>query len=119
MPTVTFLNEKKTVEVPAGANLRKEAIKAGINLYPFPHNYVNCMGFGICTSCRVIVKKGLENVPQQELREKLAMIAHPLTFFARIGNETNLRLACQMRVNGNLEVQTQPPMNWHGENYWS
>ena len=31
MPTVTFANEKKTIEVPAGANLRQEAIKAGLN----------------------------------------------------------------------------------------
>ena len=33
MPTVTFVNEKKSIEVPAGANLRKEAIKAGVNNY--------------------------------------------------------------------------------------
>jgi ferredoxin len=119
MPTVTFANEKKTIEVPAGANLRQEAMKAGIQLYPFPHNYVNCMGFGLCTSCRVVVKKGLENVSSQGLLEKGAMIAHPLTFFARLGHEKDLRLACQTQVNGDIEVQTQPPVNWHGENYWS
>ena len=119
MPTVTFVNEKKSIEVPAGANLRREDIKAGVQLYPTPHNYVNCMGFGLCTSCKVIVKKGLENVSNQGMFEKVAMIAHPLTFFARLGNETNLRLACQMTIKGDVEVQTQPPMNWHGENYWS
>ena len=119
LPTVTFVTEKKSIEVPAGANLRREAIKAGVQLYPTPHNYVNCMGFGLCTSCKVMVKKGLENVSSQGVIEKVAMMAHPITFFARIGNETNLRLACQMTVNGDVEVQTQPPMNWHGENYWS
>ncbi len=119
MPTITFVAEKKTVEVPAGANLRTEAIKAGVQLYPFPHNYLNCMGFGACTSCRVIVKKGLENCTDQSLYEKVSMVANPLTFFARLGNETNLRLACQMRVNGDIEVQTKPPVNWHGENFWS
>jgi ferredoxin len=119
MPTITFVNEKKSVEVPAGANLRKEAIKAGVQLYPFPHNYLNCMGLGLCNSCKVIVKKGLENVPKASVFEKLSTITHPLTFFARLGHEKDLRLACQMRVNGDIEVQTQPPMNWHGENYWS
>jgi len=119
MPTVTFVNEKKSIEVPAGANLRREAIKAGVQLYPVPHNYVNCMGFGLCTSCKVTVKKGVENCSSQILFEKVSMTAHPLTFFARLGNETNLRLACQTCVNGDIEVQTQPPMNWHGENFWS
>ena len=122
MPTITFVNEKKTVEVPAGANLRREAIKAGVQLYPFPHNYLNCLGNGLCTSCRVIVKKGLENCSQQSTFEKLSMTINPLTpltFFARLGHEKDLRLACQMQVNGDIEVQTKPPMNWHGENYWS
>ncbi len=119
MPTITFVNEKKTLEVPAGANLRREAIKAGVQLYPFPHNYLNCLGNGLCTSCRVIVKKGLENCSQQSTFEKVSMITNPLTFFARLGHEKDLRLACQMQVNGDIEVQTKPPMNWHGENYWS
>ena len=121
MPTITFVNEKKTVEVPAGANLRKEAIKAGVQLYPFPHRLplMNCMGLGLCNSCKVIVKKGGENVSPPSKFEKVSMMIHPLTFFARLGHEKDLRLACQMRVNGDIEVQTQPPMNWHGENFWS
>ena len=93
MPTITFVNEKKTVEVPAGANLRREAMKAGVELYPFPHNYANCLGFGLCTSCRVIVKKGLENCSPQSGFEKVSMVANPLTFFARLGHEKDLRLA--------------------------
>lgn len=119
MPTITFVNEKKTVEVPTGANLRKEAIKAGVPLYPFPHNYLNCLGNGLCNSCKVIVKKGLENCTKPSAFEKVSMLIHPLTFFARLGHETDLRLACQLRVNGDIEVQTQPPMNLHGENFWS
>ena len=34
MPVVKFTKENKEIEVPRGANLRKEAIKAGVNLYP-------------------------------------------------------------------------------------
>ena len=119
MPTVTFVNEKKTIEVPAGANLRKEAIKAGVQLYPGPHRYVNCLGNGLCCSCRVVVKKGLDLCSRQGMFEKVSMITNPLAFFARLGHEKDLRLACQMRVNGDIEVERKPPMNWHGENFWS
>lgn len=119
MPTVTFVKEKKTIEVPAGSNLRREAMKAGVQLYPFPHNYANCLGNGLCCSCRVVVKKGLENCSRQGLLEKVGMIAHPLAFFARIGHEQDLRLACKTYVQGDIEVETQPPMNLHGENFWS
>ena len=120
MPTVTFVNEKKTIEVPVGANLRKEAIKAGVQLYPVPHNYINCLGNGLCGSCRVVVKKGVENCSRQGLLEKFTMnnALNPLVFFARLGHEKDLRLACQTRVNGNLEVETKPPVNWHGEKFW-
>src|SRR5207249_2336358 len=33
MPKVTFVNEKKEIEVPAGSNLREEAAKAAISVY--------------------------------------------------------------------------------------
>ena len=53
MPTITFVNEKKEIQVPDGANLREEALKAGVNLY-YGFNGVgaslnkvfNCHGFG-------------------------------------------------------------------------
>lgn len=118
MPTVKFVNEKKTIEVEDGANLRKEALKAGIELYPGLHRYVNCMGFGQCASCRVVIKKGVENVNQQGFLERLRLIAGPLTFFARLGHEKDLRLACQCKVHGDVEVETKPEINWHGERYW-
>ena len=45
MPSVKFVNEKKTIEVPEGANLRKEALKAGVELYPGIHSIsFNCHG---------------------------------------------------------------------------
>src|SRR5690606_36448562 len=65
MPTVKFLSDKKSIEVPDGANLRKEAMKNGIELYTGPHRYLNCRGNGLCCSCQVRVKKGTENVSKQ------------------------------------------------------
>ncbi len=120
MPTVTFVKEKKSIEVPAGANLRQEALKAGVQLHPWGHQTFpfNCMGSGLCCSCRVIVKEGLDNASRQGAFEKLSLLTNPMGFFARIGHEKDLRLACQMRVNGDIQVETQPPLNLHGEKFW-
>lgn len=118
MPSVKFVNEKKTIEVESGANLRKVALKNGIPLYPGIHKYVNCMGFGQCASCRVEIKKGVENVSPQGFLEKLRLLAGPLTFFARLGHEKDLRLACKCKVMGDVEVETKPSLNWHGERFW-
>jgi ferredoxin len=120
MPKIKFVKENKTIEVPAGANLRKAALKEGVNLYPGVHKnwFANCHGFGNCASCAVHVKKGQENVTRQGLFEKLRLMLGPITGFARIGHETELRLACQTRVNGDVEIETQPSMNWHGDRFW-
>ena len=37
MPKIKFIRENKEIEVEEGANLRKEAMKAGIQLYPGIH----------------------------------------------------------------------------------
>ena len=34
MAIVKFVNEKKEIQVPEGSNLRKEALRAGVGLYP-------------------------------------------------------------------------------------
>jgi hypothetical protein len=58
MPIVKFIKEKKEIEVPTGANLRKEAMKAGINV----HQGVNGMGasankFLNCQLARMLARK--------------------------------------------------------------
>src|SRR5260221_4273361 len=70
MPKVTFVNEKKEIEVPVGGNLRQEALKAGIQVnyeaFDTPGGVLgrmlNCRGLGLCGTCRVLVKKGGENL---------------------------------------------------------
>ena len=119
MPKVTFVKEKKTIEVPAGSNLRKVAKRNGVQLYPFPHNYANCLGNGLCASCRVNVKKGEENLSPPGLMEKFfTRILNPIWLFARIGREKTMRLACQCEVQGDCEVETQPPLN-EAEKFWA
>jgi ferredoxin len=115
MPTITFANEKKEIQVPNGANLRKEALRAGVQLYPGIHKVANCHGFGSCGSCRVLVTKGMENTSPKGILES-ARLAVSL---AAIGNEQTMRLACQTRVEGDITVTTCPPMNLYGENFFS
>ena len=118
MPTIHFVKEKLKAECAPGENLRQVALREGVQLYPGLHQYVNCMGMGSCASCRVHVTKGTENLSRQGWFEKLRLLLGPLTLFARLGNEQQLRLACQAKVNGDVEVQTKPGLNWHGDRFW-
>src|SRR3954469_20194831 len=114
MPKVIFVNENKEIEVPAGANLRAEAKKAGINLYSGLAKYLNCFGHGTCGTCRVLVKKGIENLSEKGLIEKFTL----LRMFSSIGHEDEMRLACQCTVKGDCTVETHPPMNISGDVFW-
>jgi ferredoxin len=114
MPTVRFVNENREIEVAEGANLRQEAMKAGINLYPLLHKWTNCRGNGLCASCRVLIRKGTENVRPMGTFERVRL-GLSMVF---IGVEDKLRLACKTQVQGDIEVETKPPMNLFGEKFW-
>jgi len=118
MPKIVFVNEKKEVEVPVGANLRQVARENGIEIYGGMERYLNCRGFGACGTCKVLVKKGMENLSPKTTMEKINLAAHPLTVLARIGHETEMRLSCQCQVKGDCTIETQPGFNWTGENFW-
>jgi ferredoxin len=118
MPKVVFVNEKTEIEVPAGANLLAEAKKAGVQIYAGIDRYVNCLGHGLCGTCKVLVKKGMENLSPKSTMEKVNFAAHPMTMLARIGHEDEMRLACQIQVNGDCSIETHPAFNWSGENFW-
>ena len=137
MPLVKFIKENKEIEVPGGANLRKEAIKAGINVHQGVNGfgaainkYVNCHGFGQCGTCRVKIAKGMENASPMGWVEKARFRvpdADPITpggvdpvpCLAFIGNEGTMRLSCQTLVNGDMEVETGPELDLFGENFFS
>jgi ferredoxin len=136
MPIVKFVKEKKEIEVPDGANLRTEALKAGINVNQgfngigaWANRYLNCstMTYGICSgscgTCRVLVTKGMENTNKQTLREwlkfKTVFSPDPIPALAYVGNEETMRLACCTTVHGDIEVETGPEVNLFGENFFS
>jgi ferredoxin len=114
MPKVTFVNDKKEIEVPQGANLRLEAMKAGVEVYSGVDKYLNCRGLGLCGTCRVLVKKGMENLSPKGMKERLKLGM----MMSAIGHEDEMRLACQVSVNGDCSIETRPALNLYGENFW-
>jgi len=119
MPTITFVKEKITANAETGENIRAVARKNGVQLYSGPHKVFNCMGFGQCASCNVIIKQGSENCSRKGLLEHLWKWAHPLLGIKIMSNpDKDVRLACQTKVHGDVEVETHPPINWHGDKFW-
>ena len=133
MPIVKFVKEKKEIEVPEGANLRSEAIKAGINLNQglngmgaSLNRYLNCKGMGMCGTCRVLITAGMENTNKLTLREWLKFksvfptpVPDPIPAMAYVGHEDTMRLACCTTVHGDIEVESAPEVNLFGENFFS
>src|SRR5216684_265831 len=73
MPKITFVKDKLEIEVPQGANLRDEAMKAGVEVYVGVNRYLNCLGHGTCGTCKVVVKKGAENLSPKTAMEKFTL----------------------------------------------
>lgn len=120
MPKVKFVNEKITVDAAEGEDIRSVARKNGVQLYSGPHTIVNCLGMGMCCSCNVILSKGKENVSRKGVLEGLWKWLNPLLTLKIFSNpDKEVRLACQTKVSGDVEVITHPSINWHGEKFWS
>ena len=120
MPKVKFVNEKVTVEASEGEDLRSIARRNGVQIYSGPHKILNCMGFGQCCSCNVVIATGKENVTKKGMRERLWKWLNPLLFLKIFSNPAKeVRLACQTRIKGDVEVETHPAINWHGEKFWN
>ena len=137
MPVVKFVKENKEIEVPEGANLRSEAIKAGINVHQgvngmgaSVNKFMNCKGWGQCGTCRVLITKGMENTNKMGAGESarlkypvptpMAPLAFdPLPAMAYVGYEETMRLSCKTTVHGDIEVETGPELNLFGENFFS
>ncbi len=134
MPTIRFTKEKKEVQVPEGANLRQEALKAGVSLYNGINGYgaklnsiLNCHGLGLCGTCTVKINKGAQNASPMGFLEKLKFKGLPtpdpmlatVNALHYIGNEDTLRLSCYVKVNGDMDVETGPEFNVTGENFFS
>ncbi len=132
MPIVKFVKENIEIEVPEGANLRKEAKKAGINVNQGVNGvgasinrFMNCKGTGMCGTCRVLITSGMENTNPMTVREKMKFKVpglvppDPIPCLAFAGYEDTMRLACTTKVMGDIEVETGPEICLFGDNFFS
>jgi adenylate cyclase len=94
-PTITY-SGGRTVRPKAGATLLEISRAAGV-----PHAAI-CGGRGRCTTCRVLVLNGADDLPPPNHTEAAAL--------ERIGAPPGVRLACQIRPVHALEVRPLIPM---------
>jgi ferredoxin len=83
----------QNMEVKPGSSILAASMKGGIK-----HMHL-CGGRGLCTSCRVEVMEGSENLSKMETFERISLRGH-LSFSG------NVRLACQAKIQGPVSVKT-------------
>ncbi len=105
MPLVKFEREGRTIEVPKGSNLRRVALKAGINVYKGINQVLNCQGHGLCGTCRVEIIQGDKNVNSKTPKEEWVLRGK---FLIAYKVKPNLRLSCQVKVDDDIVVLTMP-----------
>ena len=99
MPRVTFIHpEGKSGDVPKNLSLLEAAEALG-----FPLNH-DCGGNASCSTCRVEVIWGGENLSEIDFEEQDLLDREALT-------ESYHRLSCQARVLGEVTVQV-PEQKW-------
>lgn len=111
MPAIHFENEHKSLDVLPGTNLRKAALKSGIHLYKPLHRvfHFNLDLGPVKFPCgadivEVVDGKGINpRTPEEE-----AVINGRWIIKRKV--TPNLRLACQVNVNGDLVVRTMPKL---------
>ncbi|MBL8806459.1 MAG: adenylate/guanylate cyclase domain-containing protein [Rhodospirillales bacterium] len=94
----------RTVVQPRGATIL-DASRAG----RVPHAAV-CGGRGRCSTCRVRVERGAENIEEAAAAE--------LAVLARVGAPPGVRLACQARPTGDVAVSPLLPANAGPQAAW-
>ena len=87
---VHFLLEDLLVEAPVGTPMQEVALASGAELT------FGC-GSGSCGTCRVRVAEGLEHCSAAGAEER--------DFLASLGAPADHRLACQVVVQGDVEVE--------------
>jgi ferredoxin len=105
MPVITIASSGKTIDVPEGANLRKILLKNGLSPYRGKDKFLNCLGNGLCGTCRVEVVDGKGAPPMSPLEDSALVGLTP--FYAR-AIPKNVRLACRMAVTKDMAINMYP-----------
>jgi ferredoxin len=94
MPTITFHNKKFYCE--AGENLRDVLLRNQLPPYNGAAKWLNCRGLGTCGTCAVEITGPVSPTTTVE-KWRLNFPPHKV--------ESGLRLACQCKVLGDVNVK--------------
>jgi ferredoxin len=99
VPIITYVRENVQVEVPDGDAVRYPALENDVSVYCGIYKFANCHGNGLCGTDRVAVSPS-SNISPLTFMEK---------FWLRKDLQKNpdMRLACQVKVFGDVVVETQ------------
>jgi ferredoxin len=99
VPTITFVRQNKQIEVPEGDTVRYPALENDMPVYCGLWKFANCHGNGLCGTDRVSVSPS-SNISPRTFMER---------FWLRndLKKDPNVRLACQTRVFGDVNVNTR------------
>jgi ferredoxin len=97
MPTISFGGEE--IECDRGDVLRDALLDAGLSPHNGASDYLNCRGHATCGTCAVEVSGEVSEMRDDE-RRRLSFPPHD--------EDSGLRLACQTRVQGDVEVVKHP-----------
>jgi ferredoxin len=103
MPTVSFGNRE--IDCEEGAVLRDVLLDAGVSPHNGSADTLNCRGHGTCGTCAVEIRgETSDDSPVSGVgtieRGRLSIPPHT--------PDSGLRLACQTRVYGDIEVTKHP-----------
>lgn len=113
MPKIKLSKEKKKdrkeFECEDGAVLRDALLANGYEAHEGINQKLNCGGKGRCATCRVIVKKGSENLSPPGFMERMRI---KLAWFSISDDE--YRLSCQAKVHGDIHIEERPEFPMYG-----
>lgn len=93
MPTIRA--QGKTMECPAGTNLRQVLLQNGVEVYNGAASLINCHGLGTCGTCAVQIE-GAVSEPGWREKSRLSLPPH--------SPQAGRRLSCQVQVLGDIGV---------------
>lgn len=108
MITITVIQNKgaddeqrRTLVVPAGSNLREVCVDNGINVYQSVTRWTNCKGKQLCGTCIVNVAEGSLFTNRKSMDEGSTLRENPDSY----------RLSCVTFAYGDVTIETFPPIN--------
>lgn len=86
----------KEVEVDAGSSILAASMRAKVQ-----HMHL-CGGHGLCSTCRIRVLEGADQLSDLTMYERISLRLH-------FSFASDVRLACQAKINGPAKVETVFP----------